>query len=437
MSTDSKEKEKIFPSFTELRIYPSFTEIREKFNAPQNFKMYFPREVYDQIVNGSLCVEGTDVLSQNSVTKANNLENQTVFLRRPREEPIQCLVIRPNDLLLKEIKTGRFIRATQDQLEYVNIPEEEGQEVTFALKEAGEATLSYLIHGITWKPRYNLKVESDNHQFDAWADMTNNTKRDYKIKHTELFGGDVHLQDSPVHSRGYGGQCYCAQECCCLRSAPAAPQIESQGELAGIYWYSIDQPFVLIQQSTFSLPFVKPTITIEKYSGLENQFQERTQKGKFQRKYRIESDKFLPKGTITIREEGRIVGQAHLCDLSQGEKQDLDCGDDPDVSFIRNVKTLSQKRDSALYSIRLIIKNSKSKSIKFEYKEIISTAKFTITPKGENALNDDKIQLINEGLQIFHEELKSNNELIYQYEILLEYPNQQDQCQIPQTYSYN
>jgi hypothetical protein len=30
-----KDKEKIFPSFTELRIYPSFTEIREKFNAPQ------------------------------------------------------------------------------------------------------------------------------------------------------------------------------------------------------------------------------------------------------------------------------------------------------------------------------------------------------------------------------------------------------------------
>ena len=38
MSTESnngKDKDKIFPSFTELRIYPSFTEIREKFNAPQ------------------------------------------------------------------------------------------------------------------------------------------------------------------------------------------------------------------------------------------------------------------------------------------------------------------------------------------------------------------------------------------------------------------
>jgi hypothetical protein len=31
----SKDKEKIYPKYTELRIYPSFTEIREKFDAPQ------------------------------------------------------------------------------------------------------------------------------------------------------------------------------------------------------------------------------------------------------------------------------------------------------------------------------------------------------------------------------------------------------------------
>jgi hypothetical protein len=109
--------------------------------------MYFPREVYDQIINGSLSVEGIDVISQNSVRKANNLENQIVYLRRPREHPIECQVIRANDLLLKDIKTGRFIRGQQNELEYVHIPEEEGQEVTFALKEPGDATLSYLING--------------------------------------------------------------------------------------------------------------------------------------------------------------------------------------------------------------------------------------------------------------------------------------------------
>jgi hypothetical protein len=386
--------------------------------------MYFPREVYNQIINGSLNVEGIEVISQNSVTKANNLENQIVFIRRPREQPIECQVIRANDLLLKDIKTNRFIRGQQHELEYVNIPEEEGQEVTFALKQSGEAILSYLINGIQWSPRYNLNVQSDNHSFQAWADMKNNTKRDYQIKHTELFGGDVHLQQSIHSNRIYPRQC-CMKSCCCMDSCAAPqPTIEAQGELAGLYFYSIDQPFILIQQSTFSLPFVQPNIKLEKYSGLTNYFQEQTQKGKFQRKYRIESDRFLPKGTVTIREDGRVVGQAQLNDISQGEKQDLDCGNDPDVNYHREVKILSQKRESASYSIRLTIKNAKTKPIKYEYKEIISSAKFTIIPSGDN---QQLIQSVDQGLQIHFDQLQPNEEQIFNYEIQLEYKNNQTQ----------
>jgi len=61
------------------------------------------------------------------------LQNQIVFLRRQREQSIECQVIRTNDLLLKDIKTGRFIRGQNHKLEYFNIFEEEVQEVTFAL----------------------------------------------------------------------------------------------------------------------------------------------------------------------------------------------------------------------------------------------------------------------------------------------------------------
>jgi hypothetical protein len=267
--------------------------------------------------------------------------------------------------------------------------------------------------------------------------MSNNTKRDYKIKHTELFGGDVQLQQSGNISRGYGGQCYCVQECCCCSAPGSGPTIESQGELAGLYWYSIDQSFILIQQSTFSLPFVKPNIKLEKFVALTNHFQERTQKGKFQRKYRIQSDKFLPKGIVTIREDGRVVGQAHLCDISQGEKQDLECGDDPDVSFTRQVKVLSQKRDSASYLINLNIKNSKIKSIKYEYKEIISSHKFTITPQNDKEELNNKIQSISEGFQIIDEQLNSNQEINFQYQILIEYKTNQEQCQTSLNYNYN
>ncbi|CAF2804336.1 unnamed protein product [Rotaria sp. Silwood2] len=327
-------------------IYPTVVkEARTSSNRFQHF-FFFYLNIYRcysritptvSLINDQHRIKlGIPVNRHNSVTKANNLENLTVFLRRPREEPIECLVIRPNDLLLKDVKTGRFIHAQHDELEYVHIPEEEDQEVTFALKQPGEATLSYLIHGIRWSPRYNLIVESDDHQFEAWADMTNNTKREFR----------------------------CLEECCCSSASQSTPTIESEGELA------------------------------EKYSGLQYYFQERTEKGKFQRKYRIESDKFLPKGTVTIREDGR----------------DLDGGNDPDVKYTRGVKILSQKHDLALYLINLTIQNSKTQPIKYEYKEIISSVKFAITPKNNN------------------EQLKANHEQIFQYEVLLEYKNNQEQC---------
>ena len=253
--------------------------------------------------------------------------------------------------------------------------------------------------------------------------MTNNTKRDYKIKHTELFGGDVHLQQSGG-SRGFGGaRCCCMKECCYSCACDSAPQIEAQGELAGLYWYSIDQAFLLVQQSTFSLPFVQPKIQLEKFAGLENYFQDQTQKGKFQRKYRVSSDKFLPSGVITIREDGRVVGQTSLPDLSQGEKQDLDCGSDPDVHFHREVKVLSQKRESALYHIRLTIQNKKQKQVQYQYKETISSAKFTVTPKNEQEQLDRVIESVPQGLQILDQKIEANAEQLFQYEILLEYRN--------------
>ena len=252
--------------------------------------------------------------------------------------------------------------------------------------------------------------------------MTNNTKRDYKIKHTELFGGDVCLQhDSSYQSQRMARCCCCAEVCCC-DSAPA-PEIKSEGELAGVYFYSIAQQFVLAQQSTFSLPFVEANLKLEKYAGVELYFHEQGQKGKFTRKYRVEADRFLPSGSVTIREEGRVVGQAHLPDVSKGEKQDLDCGNDPDVSYRRDVKVLSQQRESARYEIRLTIQNAKNKPISYKYKETISSAKFTVTPKGEKDDVNKKIESIAQGLKIDGENLSSDQEHVYHYEVLLEYRN--------------
>ncbi|CAF3600063.1 unnamed protein product [Rotaria sp. Silwood2] len=110
--------------------------------------MYFSRDVFANTVRGSLSIEGIPIESKQVVSKANNLENQTIFVRRhSNEEPQECRVIQANDLLLQDIKTKRYFRAQRHELEYLTIPEQEGIEVTYVLKEQGKATLSYQIHG--------------------------------------------------------------------------------------------------------------------------------------------------------------------------------------------------------------------------------------------------------------------------------------------------
>jgi len=133
--------------------------------------------------------------------------------------------------------------------------------------------------------------------------MQNNIKRDYQIKRTELFGGDVHLQQLSNHHRPM-----MTRSCCCMKSTCACDSccdvvstIQAKEELVGLYWYSIDQAFLLLQRLTFSIPFVQANIKLVKYSHeLQIYFHEQTQKGNFQGKYRIELDRFLPKGNLTV-----------------------------------------------------------------------------------------------------------------------------------------
>jgi hypothetical protein len=46
-------------------------------------------------------------------------------------------------------------------------------------------------------------------------------------------------------------------------------------------------------------------------------------------------------GNVMMRDDGRVVGQAQLTDLFAGEERELDCGNDPDVSFTREDRFFS------------------------------------------------------------------------------------------------
>jgi len=99
------------------------------------------------------------------------------------------------------------------------------------------------LKGISWSPQYDLNILSNDcqHIFQAFAEITNGTKQEYKIDQTELFGGDVCLEKvvgakrrrsrSRSRSRSSSENFESDEEE--FDSCNLTPTVDAQGELAG------------------------------------------------------------------------------------------------------------------------------------------------------------------------------------------------------------
>lgn len=106
-----------------------------------------------------MSVEGIPVQSKQIVSKTNNLDNKTVFVRfGAQAEPVECRVIRADDLLLQDVNTKRYFSGRDHKLEHVSVPEQEGTEVTYVLERSGKITVSYMVQGMCKKQIENVHI---------------------------------------------------------------------------------------------------------------------------------------------------------------------------------------------------------------------------------------------------------------------------------------
>lgn len=354
----------------DLRIYPGFSEIRENVQVGEKYSLTLPLEQYGLILPGSLTLEGVDVLTQTSQQVLNTLEGQKVLVKKGTEL-VEAEVVRANDLLLKDLKTGRYFYADPRDIEYLTLPEQPALRVDFLLSKGGNATLSYLTQGISWSPRYNLNLSDNGHTFNAWADIRNNTGRKITVDRTELFGGDVNLQQD------YYPRPMAAPVTAGMMDKAAANEVIAQGESGGLYRYDLSQPFTLEVGGTYTLPFVKPQTKVTSFVSATSYFYPQNTEGNLSRMYKFTSTEFLPRGTVTVREDGRIVGQAQIPDLTANKETQLSLGQDADVSFKREVKTVSQSDSKAVFNVTLTLKNNKKRAVQAQFKDMLN-GKFEI-----------------------------------------------------------
>ncbi|CAF0824395.1 unnamed protein product, partial [Brachionus calyciflorus] len=210
-----------------------------------------------------------------------------------------------------------------------------------------------------------LNVTGDSNAFQGWADITNNTVKEYLIDQTELFGGDVSIRQPRNHYQPEMMTMCVRSEC----DVGSVAKVQSEGEVSGLYMYTINNAYTLAPRSTFSLPFASPTIELRKLASMQSYFSQSNSKGQSNRIYKIKSSEFLPAGSVTVREDGRVVGQSSISDLSVDENADLAVGNDPEVSYEREVKTILHKEEVSHYEVTVRIKSRKSRKIDYEFTE--------------------------------------------------------------------
>lgn len=370
---------------TDLRIYPSFAEVRQPVSsAGKTLNVSLPQQAWENVLAGSLDLEGLAFNSAVQKQEANwlsGLEGKTVFLARDTEsgektEPVT--LIRARDLLVKDA-AGRYFNVRYEQLRFETPPPTNplspSQTLTYNLAGAGSGTLVYLTRSVGWAPRYTLKASSGGAQLSALADIRNTTELPYDVKDTELYSGDVSVQANPAAQANFEAADMV------MRAAPApitsqAPKIGGGSELRGLYRYALSTPFTLPANSVVTLPFLTPKLsTFERYVGLNTSFNVATQSGTLDRSYRFKADARLPAGPITVREDGRLVGQTRIDETREGGTVDFSLGDDPDVEYTRTVQTVNQAKDSkgnvvkTTYKVTYAFESSKARSVRAEVTE--------------------------------------------------------------------
>lgn len=85
-------------------------------------------------------------------------------------------------------------------------------DIESAKKMTANVTISYLAQGISFTNDYVLSLEKERARLTAWADITNNSHKDFKNASVSLIAGELHRASSQTHPIAYRTMALTAQK---------------------------------------------------------------------------------------------------------------------------------------------------------------------------------------------------------------------------------
>jgi len=371
----------------DLRIYPNFGEVRQTATITAGqVSVNLPANLYGTVLPDSLDLDGVNVSSRSLVQQANwlgTLEGKEVTLREDgRTERVT--LVRARDLLVRDAQ-GQYRTVQAQNLAYDVQPPENpfspSWQATFNVIGAatGTPTLTYLTRALSWTPRYTLKLSGSTAALSALADIRNASEQAFNVNAAELYAGDVQLEGNQMPIYAARMQTFDV-----AASAAPAPKVSSMGEMRGLYRYGLDGAFLLPANGSVSLPFLNPKITtFERFGVAGMGFSTGGARGNLNRGYRLKADTELPAGPVTVREDGRLVGQVNVDTTSANTAVDLNLGTDPDLKYVRaataTVQNKGTKTEATVVKVTYTLENAKDRATRFELTEYGVDGRGTVT----------------------------------------------------------
>jgi hypothetical protein len=423
-----------------VKIYSNLAEIIQPLGK---LPLEFSSEDWSEIRSDSITLIGSNVnITQQTITeKKKSLNNLQVYVRSPSSSKtetkfLKATMIDENRNLVKLIdkdisKEPIFLTVQSNEIVYDEEPFQSKYYVNFTYDTTDAVHVSYLRSNLNWKTRYQLSLfeESKTPIIIAMADIRNDGNSKIDIEHAELLGGDINLRMFEQHrSERYEIREHAvmyAPANAHLSKASPSPSVTRGEEVAGLYVFSINEPFSIDAKTNYLLPMFRPQVTVERYGLIRKSFfgGGGTSNGKAQRSYRLSSDRFLSRGNCILREYDRLVGETVLPDLAAKDKYEFSIGQDADIVYKENVTLISsrtfnetirsgskelEERTQSVYIISLLVKNfKKTRSIKVEYKQEVYARSVKLITNNAGFIQDGSIITLTMTLSADEEKLVS------------------------------
>ena len=389
-----------------VKIYSNLAEIIQPLSK---LPLEFTTEDWSNIRPDSITLVGANVtIMQQTITEKKKSQNNVeVHVRSPSSSSAQTKFIKATlvdekrnlvKLVDKDIsKDPIYFTASHNDIVYDTEPPQSKYYVNFTYDTSDAVYVSYLRSNLNWKTRYQLNLFEDakSPALIVMGDIRNDGHSALDIEHAELLGGDINLQMggqsnmarySPMIQYDMAGASNRIQG---IPGVESTPKISQAEELAGLYVFTVDQPFSIEAQTNYLLPMFRPRVTVDRYASISESFygNAANTNGKAQRSYRLISDRFLTRGNCIIRESDRLVGETSIPDLAAKDKLEFSIGQDADITYKQNSTLVSSRtynetitpgsrvftlRTQSTFNMTVLLKNfKKTRAVKVEYHQHI------------------------------------------------------------------